>query len=712
MSDASNYARYVLCATVTLLLCLFGTPAASAAAASPWRIDSMSNTNASPGEEIIYGVQINNSGEMPIPPSAGGNAQNCVAGAPPPADSSKCVTLSATFPPEMTPVIPTITNGASCTVAGQSVACGFPSYQVAFDPNLDSGGWRRIAFRANVDPGASGVLIPSFEVAGGGVPAAQTVDPTQISAELPAFGIDAFDPTVSGDSDSSGLPFSAAGAHPYAQSTTIRLSRLTREPPEILGFANPVEPLRDAFVGLPPGLIGDPTVASACTAADLAHADVFLERPLCPSSSQVGLVFLQDANLGGLPRAAGPIPLFNVVPPPGVIARFGFQLVGSVVMFDALLHQNSEGEYIVSVAARQASEGLAVIGSDVEFWGIPADPTHTFDRACPGGFYPRQSKGTSCSSDFPREAFFRMPTSCTAPSQGLPWTLSTDSWTHPGATLPGGQPDLSDPAWRSQATESHQPPGYPYLPSDWGPPLGVEGCDQLSFNPGLSAQPTTDQADSPTGLQLDLTMPQVGFNDPDLNSESDLKSASVKFPPGMTLNPSSADGLGACTAAQIGLTSAPGAAPILFDGAPQHCPDAAKIGSLSVDTPVIDHPLSGGVYLAKQADNPFSSLLAVYLVIEDPVTGIIIKLPGRIVLGSGGLETVFDGNPQTPFEHLEVNLFGGPRAALRTPARCGTYTTEAALDPWSGTPTVNLQDSFQITSGPRRRPLSHWRLRP
>jgi len=123
-----------------------------------------------------------------------------------------------------------------------------------------------------------------------------------------------------------------------------------------------------------------------------------------------------------------------------------------------------------------------------------------------------------------------------------------------------------------------------------------------------------------------------------------------------------------------------------------------------VKTPLLEDPLEGNVYLAKPFDNPFGTLLGIYLAIDDPQTGTIAKLPGKVEADpqTGQLTTTFTESPELPLEDVRLHLFNGPRAALTTPQTCGTYTTTSELTPWS-TPEgadAHPTDSFETTTSP------------
>jgi hypothetical protein len=495
--------------------------------------------------------------------------------------------------------------------------------------------------------------------------------------------------------------FTQAGGHPYDFTTTFLFN--THDQPAY-GPSWPAEPLKDVVVDVPPGLIGNPGVLAQCTVGQL------LAFESCPPASQVGTLTVRHTACLS-PGLCLPfqfvLSLYNMVPPPGVAARFVAVAANTLVTLDARVRSNSD--YGLAVSSINTSEGLPITAVETNFWGVPASSAHTPQRHCPG----KEPDRLGCSAGIPPQAFLRLPTSCAGPQLN---SIHTDSWFHPGALREDGSPNLSDPNWKNQTYISHDPQGL-YLgpasvgsvppslpPQSWGAPTGNTDCQDVPFEPQIAVAPTSNQADSPSGLEVDLTLPQN--NEPEAIGTADLKRAVVTLPAGMSVNPSSAGGQGSCSSSQIGLlgTNFPAPNPIRFNTNPNGCPENAKIGTVSIDTPLLDHPISGAVYLAAQTDNPFGSLLAMYLVVSDPISGTVLKLAGQIeARPDGTLVTTFDNQPQLPFEGLHMDLFGGTRAPLRTPS-CGTHTASATLSPWSGGNPVNLASSFAITSGPSGSP--------
>ena len=104
----------------------------------------------------------------------------------------------------------------------------------------------------------------------------------------------------------------------------------------------------------------------------------------------------------------------------------------------------------------------------------------------------------------------------------------------------------------------------------------------------------------------------------------------------MELNPAAANGLAACSESQIGFEglNAKTQTDEFSDEKPS-CPEASKLGTVKIKTPLLSHELEGSLYLATPApngepnQNPFNTLVSLYLVAEDPISGVLVKLAGE-----------------------------------------------------------------------------------
>jgi hypothetical protein len=630
----------VLLAAIILLI-----KAAESVGAPVWSLNSTSNTTVVPGGTLDYVVVARNSGDTPTDFST--------------------YTLTITLPPGLTGASFTSDQFDCPGVAGATaITCTGNFYVAPFQDAF-------MTLTASVDANATGVLTARFTMEGGGASAqASTVDPVRISATPPDFGIDAFDASASGPL---GDALTQAGAHPTDLTTWIDFNTTT-DPSPVVGRLRTVEDVKDIAVDLPPGLVGDPTAVDRCTIPQLTYVgSEDSPSPQCSPTSQVGTVMLRHSGDPDPTYATsnifGPIPVYNLEPPPNVPARFGFVAFRVLVLIDAKLRTG--GDYGITARVTNVSQGLAAVGTTLTLWGVPSDPSHDGERACPGQNIPPEG-GATCRSGAAPKAFFRNPTSCTSDDVALTTTLRVDSWQDPGD-------------FKETSSISHLAPGYPFAPQDWGPTVGIDDCDGVPFTPTFSAQPVVGaKAGAPASMAFDVELPQS--DDPGVTGESDVRTTTVTLPQGVRINPSSADGLQACSPAQIGLRS---------DADPS-CPDASKIGSVQIDTPLLDVPVKGSVYLATPFDNPFGSLVAIYLVAS--AQGVTLKLPGQVSLNpdTGQISTTFDNTPQLPFSRLHVEFKSGPRAPLALPNRCGTYTTHAVFTGWNGR-TVEQDSSFTLS---------------
>jgi hypothetical protein len=498
------------------------------------------------------------------------------------------------------------------------------------------------------------------------------------------FDIAAFDQQIT--ADQSGDAFSQAGGHPYEITTDIEL----KSHPAGEGVTLPDEDPKDIITELPPGLVGNPTVVAQCTSSQLAGANEIIDTgfhtPECPIASQVGtvavkLVYGTDAVMRE--------PVYNLVPPSDEPASFGFVVLGvPITLYGTVRNGRDHG---IDVISSNIPNTLPLRGIEFTFWGIPADPSHDSQRCsetnglstsppyvCEG--VPGTTQGPQADPEPPR-AFLTLPGSCPPAGAGLRTVLQADSWEQPGVFV-------------AQELFSHRPPGFPLAPSEWGAQLGTAGCEILPFAPSISIQPTNQQADTPSGLDIDIAVPQDGLLNATGIATANVEKAVVTLPPGEAVSPSAADGLGGCSLAQIGLHA----------DVPATCPDSSKLGTLEIFTPLLAEPMIGSIFLGKQGENPFNSLIALYLVAEQH--GVIIKLAGHVDLDpvTGRITTTFDNNPQLAFDRLRLHFKPGPRSPLVNPHLCGSYNTTAEFTPWSGTAPVTVQAPFEITSGPQGSP--------
>ncbi len=403
--------------------------------------------------------------------------------------------------------------------------------------------------------------------------------------------------------------------------------------------AQPDGEVRDATVTFPAGLVANPAATPPCSNADFLAAG----GPQCPPETQVGESVTEFEEPGTF--SSEPDPIYNLVPPPGSPARVGMRIQRAVpVVLDGAVEPEAPFRFLARV--RNASQAVKVLGSEVTLFGTP-----------PAGATP----------------FLTLPTSCAGPVatsyRALSWEGAEDS----GSVL------------------SHDAAANPQ---------GFTGCaaPAAAFDPRVAAAPSTAEAASSSGLDFGLSFDQQGLlsSRPGAIAQSTVKEALVTLPEGMTANPSLAEGLGVCTPADLGretLAAAPG----------QGCPDAAKIGTVSIDTPLLEDPVPGAAYIAQPYHNPFDSLLAFYIVVKDPARGILLKLPAEVSPDpdTGQLRTTVKDAPQIPFTSFDFHFREGQRAPLITPPSCGTHEVGAELTPWARpTEAISKSAPFQITAGP------------
>jgi hypothetical protein len=546
-----------------------------------------------------------------------------------------------------------------CKVVPEEVTCTLPEGIPSLVPAYGRAYAHIVAFIKVKVEGAESGEENEVSVSGGGASKVVVHKPITVSPEATPFGVEQYEVKPE---NADGSIDTQAGSHPFQLTTAIALNQAAS------AFTPPAA-VKDLRFNLPPGLVGNPTPFPQCPLAKFAEIIVQFENT-CPNDTAIGVASVSITNpLGGLTTFESP--LFALVPSIGEPARFGFDAVGVPIYLNTSVRTGSD--YGVTVTVPNITELTGFISSRVTFWGVPGDPRHDPVRGW-NCLAPRLGESPPCTAVGQKEPppLLSLPTSCTGP---LHTTVEADSW---------------------EQEQAFTAPFEYTFQNEFGQPEGLDGCNQLPFTPSIQVTPDGEAGSTPTGLTVGLHVPQeIALNGEGL-AEAEVKDTTVTLPAGVALNPAAADGLMSCTEAQIAL----------HVHAPPECPEASKVGTVEIKSPLLPNPLAGAAYLAAQDANPFGSLVALYIYVEDPVSGTVVKLAGEVTPDpvTGQLVSTFNNTPQLPFEDFKLHFFGGDRAPLGTPATCGAYTTTASIAPWSGNTPAEPSSTFDITSGPNGSP--------
>jgi hypothetical protein len=513
------------------------------------------------------------------------------------------------------------------------------------------------------------------------------------------------------------------------------------------------------IVDLPPGFVGNPGAVPKCT------ADQFAVKPqLCPPRTQVGVLTIRHfgAPVGGSnfgnAQNIDTVPVFNLEPRAGNAAELGLVRLtkdGRVTARLIAKARTNDDFGVRTFIGQIPGSALPLVHQQITLWGVPWDAVNDVWRAplgmsqsgpCaqqpgtgPGSSHviPPGGLSEACRESYDPswgeiQPFIALETDCNpspvtrlaSDAYQFPGSFIADGSDPPGAVLTprNGDPDPADPNWKRYES----------------PAPAVEGCEKLPFAPDIDFG-AVSAADAPTGLAVDLSVPQnnsapldppaVGAGPAEVadyvSRASDhwrsdqglatahLKDTVVTLPPGLTVNPSSATGLQGCSDSQIGVRGKDGGRYLFNNGDPfnsdggadgAECPGGSRIGTARVQTPLLEDPLTGEVVLgAPHSTDPRSGeMFRMFLVLRDKDRGLIAKIFGSATAdgtvgegGSGQLRATFRENPEVPFDDLELDFRGGQQGVLATPRDCAAHTWTAAFTPWSsvGAPPPGVADS-------------------
>lgn len=434
--------------------------------------------------------------------------------------------------------------------------------------------------------------------------------------------------------DTPGLFFERAAGHPPVGFTQF----IIEHEEGALGPEKPVGELATVRVDLPAGLTVNPQAAPQCP------LETFEEDPEnCPEGSEVGQSFV-TASVQGKPEPFPEVPtVYNLIPRFGEPALFGFHLAGNDIFLEADVAWEDDYHegFTIDVpetpfAGLFEGEGL-ILKNRLVFDGTAGDGT-----------------------------FISTPTTCRGEATpSSPFTHVYSTWL------------------LASSIEEEEAEGYDFA-TDAPPPLEVrippgtspKECDTIPFDPSIEVDPNTGTTDSPSGAEVTVRLPEIlGAEE---QSTSHLRHARVTLPLGMGLNPSAAEGLAACTDAQLGKGTR----------RPVACPEASRVGTVEIETPPLPPGSIGGeVYVGEQLsrDPASGEQFRIFVHAHSERFGISARLVGNVAADprTGRLTTTFADNPQVPFSSFRLELDGGPRAPLTSPPLCGPHRTTAEMTPWS-----------------------------
>src|SRR6185437_10634575 len=433
--------------------------------------------------------------------------------------------------------------------------------------------------------------------------------------------------------------YTQAAGHPPWGLTGFKLSQSGEEP-----NGSTVKRIR---VDVPPGLAADPQAPGTCERSTFEG-----NAKLCPADSKAGFVelkaFLQLPVLGGtVQELKGQV--YNLPLEPGKPLLFGIDVEGVPPLVEDV-HLFLVGH--LSLAQEGARLARGIPSGDYHEWfeidNVPPE-VNVKVLALPVGEAPLKTLESKLFFDGHagkegKEDFLTLPSECGAPSKS---TTYLELETYPPVEK------LSAPTT---------------------PPVGVDGCDSVPFKPSTSVTPETATYDQPDGTTTVVKVPQ-NVAAGQINT-ADIKDAHVTLPEGLTLNPSAAHGLQACTPAQIGIGTA----------APVACPAASQIGTVTIESDLPPGSLGGPVFLGGPPSGPITDPpFMIYLDAESSF-GVSVRLQGSVSPNpaTGRLEVSFLNNPQLPFSELRLTLNGGNHAPLANPLTCAPASTDFLFTPYTG----------------------------
>jgi hypothetical protein len=501
-----------------------------------------------------------------------------------------------------------------------------------------------------------------FAVAAQGAQAAVGIEKfvaTNCKAEFPECGEEpgpntAFGPTKipkePSKAEAEAQGFTQAAGHVPFGITDFKLTTVTTGVP-LPATEVPTGIVNHIRTDVAPGLATSPAAVPQCSTtefgAEALPGSGLFKAPECAGNTLIGVnevTVYAGTSAGDVPISGN---VYNLVQREGLASEFGVALKLPKPLTEAELFAIFKGTNKPAEEAQYYAHTL--IEGNVE-WG-------------------QESKGTN-QGDY--HDYFEIEVSTSLPL--IRSRLSFTGTSGNGAFITNATSCPGHNTTRLAATDTESTTAT----REFTTPIGLSGCGNVPFLPTFALTPGTTQQDEPDGFTTEVGIPRhPGAGEID---SAQLKTATITLPEGMTLNPSAAAKLAACTPAQARIhSSVKGTA----------CPADSEIGTVDLEVPTLPPgSLSGKIYLGGPESGPITGPpYIVYLDAESERYGVSVRIKGETIPNeaTGRVTTVFSENPEQPFTNAALHFKGGDLAPIANPLACGTATTERSLEPFSGT---------------------------
>jgi hypothetical protein len=481
--------------------------------------------------------------------------------------------------------------------------------------------------------------------------------------------------------------YTQAGGHPAWGITDFKVNTEGAFPNEVpVGLAT-TGPVKHVRTDVGPGVSTNPEAVPLCTKEQFGENEAvpgtgFYEASACKPETEIGVnKVVIYAGPEGVAPGVSDLPLegiaYNVEQPQGVASVFGVALKLPIALTKGALEKAfAEKGHPIGEPTEKALEGKqyyahTLIDGNVEWAGNYHDYYEiNVSTALPLISSRLVLKGNIGSTG--NGGYITNPSNCVGTGPATTNTVTVES----AAGKAGAKV-------------------YETL-------VGTEGCRGESgftippFVPtfGLTLGAGETQSDQPDGITAELTVPHNPL--PTELDSSQLRTATVTLPEGMTLNPSAASGLKACSSTQIGIKTRNAVT----------CPGESKLGEVTLTVPDLPatEPLTGNIYLGGTepitgGTNPAAPEYTIYLDANSARYGVDVRLEGKVTPNptTGQVITTFTENPEQPFSNIKLKFNGGALAPIANPLTCGTATGTTSLVPYIGSFATATPSSNPIT---------------